>query len=309
MKSVYQENNNLVNLFLNYLEKEKCYSKHTVANYRFTLEQLIQFLQKKNLSIPQISSEEVGAFMAWLKTNHNLKRISQANRASALRSFFRFLRRRGIIDQDPTDQIGTISIEKKLPDFLTEAEIKLILEELEKEREKSANFLTTRNLALFGLLYASGLRVGEITQLELNGIDLSQRLVRVKGKGEKERVVPFSPKVQGYLEEYLIFREKFGPSLKLFLNNRGEPLGTRGVRKILDKLLKRMGFTHKKVSPHTFRHSFATHFLEGGADLRTVQEALGHSSLSTTQIYTHIDWKRMKAVYDQAHPRAGRKEN
>lgn len=309
MKSVYRENSNLVNLFLDYLEKEKRYSQHTIDNYRFTLEALTQFLEKKNLSITQISSQEVGSFMAWLKTHHNLKRVSQANRASALRSFFRFLRRRGIIDQNPTDQIGTISIEKKLPDFLTEEEIKSILEKLQKEWENSPKFLTARNRALFGLLYASGLRVGEITQLELDSIDLTQRLVRVKGKGGKERVVPFAPKVQEYLENYLLFRENFTSSSKLFLNNRGEALGTRGVRKILDTLLKRMGFTHKKVSPHTFRHSFATHFLMGGADLRTVQEALGHSSLSTTQIYTHIDWKKMKAVYDQTHPRAGRKEN
>lgn len=292
-------------MYCEYLREEKRYSSHTIENYLRTVEQFAHFLktQSGGKSLLQVGSSDIGSFFAYLKAQRKLKRISQVNRLSALRAFYRFLRRRGLIAANPCDGIGTIKVEKRLPSFLTISEMERILIHLEEKAQNNPDFISLRNVALFELLYASGLRIGEVTQLTENNFDWTSRMVKVRGKGGKERIVPFNERAKKSLLQYLAMREQTFPGRKekLFLNQRGTPLTPRGVRKILETIVRELGM-EKKISPHTFRHSFATHLLAGQAELRIVQEALGHSSLSTTQIYTHLDWERMKAVYDRTHP-------
>ncbi|MEN3185556.1 MAG: site-specific tyrosine recombinase/integron integrase [Atribacterota bacterium] len=298
-------NQELLNIYRDYLREERRYSPHTVENYLRVLTQFAQFLAKneESKSLLQASAQDIGGFFVFLKTQRGLKRISQVNRLSALRTFYRFLRRRGLVAVNPCDGVSTVKVEKKLPLFLTISEVEKILRYLEEKAQHSADFASLRNAALFELLYASGLRVGELIQLTRYNFDFSSRMVRVKGKGGKERFVPFNESAQKSLLRYLEvrFQDFPGGPEQIFLNQRGGPLTSRGVRKILKDIVCALRI-EKKVAPHTFRHSFATHLLAGQAELRIVQEALGHSSLSTTQIYTHLDWERMKAVYDNTHP-------
>ena len=305
MNSLGNEKN--IQIFLDYLQKERRYSPYTVDNYKRTLHQFYQFLEERNLTITQAKTQDIADFLAYLKTHHHLKRISQANRISALRTFYRFLRRRGMIDCDPADGLGKLNKEKKLPNFLTVGEMDFLLNYLKRKAQERSAFISLRNWAFFELLYSSGLRVGEMTQLKVKDLDLASKMVRVKGKGGKERIVPFNESTGEALREYLNCRP-FSRE-EVFLNSRGTPLTSRGARKILETIVKEAGLGGKRISPHVFRHSFATHLLGGGAELRMVQEALGHSSLSTTQIYTHLNWDKMKRVYQNTHPHAKKVKN
>ncbi len=300
-------NEEIIQVFLDYLQKERKYSSHTIDNYGRTLRQFSQFLEGRNLTLIQAKTQDVADFLVYLKTQRQLKRVSQANRLSALRTFYRFLRRQGIVDHNPTDGLGKFNKEKSLPNFLTLKEMELFLHYLKKKAQEKADFSSLRNLAFFELLYSSGLRISEITSLKIKDLDLAGKMVKVKGKGGKERLVPFNESTQQALRAYLN-RHPFSCE-EVFLNQRGTPLTPRGARKILDTAIKEAGLGGKKVSPHVFRHSFATHFLGGGAELRMVQEAMGHSSLSTTQIYTHLNWDEMKRVYQNSHPHAKKVKN
>lgn len=303
--SLLEPNQEVLKIYRDYLQEEKRYSPHTVENYLRVLEQFAQFLttKEKEKNLLQASSQDVSGFFVFLKAQRGLRRISQVNRLSALRTFYRFLRRRGFIAVNPCDGVNTVKIEKKLPLFLTISEMARILRYLEEKAQDGADFASLRNAALFELLYASGLRVGEVVQLTPRNFDFASRMVKVKGKGGKERIVPFNENARERLLRYLEVRSRNFPNGpdQIFLNQRGRPLTSRGVRKILEGIVRALQI-EKKISPHVFRHSFATHLLAGQAELRIVQEALGHSSLSTTQIYTHLDWERMKAVYDHTHP-------
>ncbi len=300
-------NEEIIQVFLDYLQKERKYSSHTIDNYGRTLRQFSQFLEGRNLTLIQAKTQDVADFLVYLKTHRQLKRVSQANRLSALRTFYRFLRRQDIVDHNPTDGLGKFNKEKSLPNFLTLKEVELFLHHLKKKAQEKADFPSLRNLAFFELLYSSGLRISEITSLKIKDLDLTGKMVKVKGKGGKERLVPFNESTQRALRAYLN-RHPFSCE-EVFLNQKGTPLTPRGARKILDTAIKEAGLGGKKVSPHVFRHSFATHFLGGGAELRMVQEALGHSSLSTTQIYTHLNWDEMKRVYQNSHPHAKKVKN
>ncbi|MGQ9622640.1 MAG: site-specific tyrosine recombinase/integron integrase [Candidatus Caldatribacteriaceae bacterium] len=297
--------------YWNYLEKERRSSPHTVENYFRVIVQFIEFLrtEKQRKSFLAVAPQDVRDFFVYLKVHRQLKRISQAHRASALRSFYRFLRRRGFVTLSPCDAVGRLRIEKKLPQFLTSQEVSRILEALkEKVTENSKDFKALRNWALLETLYASGMRVSEIASLKVEDIDFSKMMIRVRGKGGKERLVPFNEASKKALLSYLKVRSTaFPESPFLFLNHRGNPLTPRGIRKIVDNSALLAGIEGKKVFPHIFRHSFATHFLSGGGELRVIQEALGHSSLSTTQMYTHLDWDKMRKVYDNTHPHAVKK--
>lgn len=288
-----------------YLREEKRYSPHTIENYLRTIDQFLQFLKVGNegKDLLKVSSQDIGSFFVYLKAKRGLKRVSQVNKLSALRNFYRFLRRRGFLSTNPCDGVSAVKVEKKLPLFLTIDEMEKIFRFLAEKGYRNPDFKNLRNLALFELLYSSGLRVGELTQLTIQSLDLSNRMVKVRGKGGKERIVPFNESTKKSLLDYLDMRAKtFGNgNSRVFLNCQGKTLTSRGVRKILNTIIQEVQIA-KKVSPHVFRHSFATHFLAGQAELRIVQEALGHSSLSTTQIYTHLDWERMKTVYERAHP-------
>ncbi len=313
LKFVFTEQDKkAINAYFDHLQGEKRYSPYTIQGYRYTLERFAQFLSQGHApkSLLEVSTQDVSRFIVYLKTHHGLKRVSQMNRLSALRAFYRFLRRRGFIPHNPCDGIGTVKRERQLPLFLTITEMEAFLQHLDKQTQEHSSFTSLRNLALCELLYASGLRVGELTQLSLRNIDFSHRIIRIVGKGRKERLVPFNEKAKQSLLHYLRERDKtFGNTDTeiVFLNQQGKPLTPRGVRKILERVVSQFA-PGKKLYPHVFRHSFATHLLSGKADLRVVQEALGHSHLSTTQIYTHLDWERMRAVYDQTHPHAGKGE-
>lgn len=250
----------------------------------------------------------MGDFLVYLKTHRQLKRISQSHRISVLRNFFRFLRRRGFLGENPCDGIGQFRVEKRLPQFLTQEEMERVLDALkERSAKNSWDFLALRDWALCELLYASGMRVGEIVKIRPEDVDFTRGVIRVRGKGDKERFVPFNEAAQAALRMYLeVLRTKFPWVSFVFVNRFGQPLTPRGVRVILDRAAGISGLQEKKLFPHVFRHSFATHFLSGGGELRVIQEALGHASLSTTQIYTHLDWDKMKRVYESAHPHAKR---
>ncbi len=300
-----EQDQEVLKIYREYLQEEKRYSPHTIENYLRTLQQFSQFLSTRDdaRSLLQVSPQDIGGFFVYLKAQRRLKRISQVNRLSALRTFYRFLRRRGLISTNPCDGVSTVKIEKKLPLFLTIHEVGRILKHLEEKAQENPNFASLRNLALFELLYSSGLRVSEVTQLTPKNFDFASRMVKVRGKGGKERIVPFNESTKKSLLRYLEIRtQRFQKSGdQVFLNQQGRPLTPRGIRKILEDIIRELQM-EKRVSPHVFRHSFATHLLAGQAELRIVQEALGHSSLSTTQIYTHLDWERMKAVYNRTHP-------
>ena len=302
-------NNELINEFHEYLEFERHYSEHTIENYLRVVNQFNSYLMKTNKrSLVEVGTSDVAGFMAFLKTVSHLMRVSQLNRLSALKTFYRYLRKRGKIQKNPCDGIGGLREEKSLPTFFSQQEINRFLTYLEDRFQKKPNFLQARNRALFEILYSSGLRVGEVVRLKTIDLNFRQKIVKVRGKGGKERIVPFNDKALQAVEDYLAFRRPKGPVKELFLNYLQQPLTTRGVRVILNKILAEIGMV-KKASPHTFRHSFASHFLSGGAEMRIVQEALGHSSLSTTQIYTHLNWDNMKKVYENTHPRSHKKED
>lgn len=302
-------NNQLMNEFGEYLEFERQYSSHTIENYLRVIRQFSNFLTITNQkSLIEVEPSDIAGFMASLKTVFHLMRVSQLNRLSALKTFYRYLRKKGKIQKNPCDSIGGLREEKSLPTFFSQTEINRFLDYLENRFRKEPNFLHARDRALFEILYSSGLRVGEVVGLRTIDLNFHQRILKVRGKGGKERIVPFNEKALQAVRDYLVFRQPNGPVQELFLNYLQQPLTTRGVRVILNKICVEFGMV-KKASPHTFRHSFASHFLSGGAEMRIVQEALGHSSLSTTQIYTHLNWDNMKKVYEKTHPRSHKKED
>lgn len=283
--------------FLLYLRGEKNASEHTVKNYAVDLGEFMMLINGKE--IEEIGYLEIRQFLAHLRDQGYLK-SSILRKLACLRSFFKFLVRENILRTNPSAGIATPKREKRLPVFLEVQEMEKLLEAASGE-----TLAEKRDRALLETLYSSGLRVSELVGLNLEDADLLGGVVRVRGKGKKERMVPLGRKAQEALERYLEKRNEriSKPYPALFLNKNGSRLTDRSVRRVLLKYVRRAGL-QKEVSPHTLRHSFATHLLDRGADLRSVQELLGHESLSTTQIYTHVTTKRLKEVYEQVHPRA-----
>jgi integrase/recombinase XerC len=284
----------LLAAFLRYLEVEKHASPHTLKSYRSDLE---DFQRSAGISEPDavqgVDARAVRAFLAELHTR-GLDPVSVARKLAALRSWFRFLRRRGVVDQNPAQQVRTPRLPRKLVSFLPIDETVALMD----ARHPRA---TARDTAMLELLYASGLRVSELVGLDLRDVDLADMTVRVLGKGRKERIVPFGGAAGRALREYLAAR---GPAAgAVFLNRRGGRLTVRSVHTIVRRQARTAGIV-KRVSPHTLRHTFATHLLDSGADLRMIQELLGHSRLSTTQRYTHVGSDQLMRIYDAAHPRA-----
>ena len=283
----------LLEKFFSYLEVEKNYSTHTVLNYRVDLEEFESF--SAGAAILSIDYLHLRNFLAHLK-ERNLKSRSLARKLSSLRSFFRFLHREGHIKENPSLLLLTPKINKSLPKFLSEEEMVQLIE--------APNFhkiAGKRDRAILETLYSTGLRVSELVGLNLNDVDLISNIVKARGKGKKERLVPIGEKAVQALRVYLEGRKV--NSQAIFLNKSGTRLSVRSIRNIINKCILSTS-VKMNVSPHVLRHSFATHLLNRGADLRCVQELLGHVNLSTTQIYTHVTTERLKNVYDQAHPRA-----
>jgi integrase/recombinase XerC len=285
-----------VGSFLEYLAVERGASPHTLRSYAADLTEFIRFLAEEKIGgLPHADTRVVRAYVARLH-QRRLSKATVARKLAAVRSCFRFLARRGAVEVNPARQVRSPRLGRRLPSFLPKDETTQLLD---AAPEPSA--AGTRDRALIELLYASGLRVAEGCGLDVDDLDEARRTVRVVGKGDKERVVPVGETALEALAAYLAMRgRRRGP---LFVNARGGRLTPRSAHRIVKRLARRAGLS-QRVTPHTLRHSFATHMLGEGADLRLIQELLGHSRLSTTQRYTHVSPEHLMRVYDAAHPRA-----
>lgn len=285
-------NDRLINDFKNYLELERNYSNNTSLSYVKDVALFSDFIKKDLLLVDK---KDIEKYIRSL--NKSSKTISHV--ISSLKSFYNYYMRMGNIKSNPTDEIDRPKIEKKIPEFLTLEEVSSLLNfEVNNEFE-------ARNKAILELLYSSGLRISELTSLELSNIDLDECLVRVMGKGSKERIVPLGDYAIDALKEYIYFYRPMlnkNNSSYVFLNNRGGVLSRQFIFKVIKEECIKKGI-RKNVSPHTLRHTFATHLLKNGADLRIIQELLGHENLSTTQIYTHLTNDKLKHDYEDYFPR------
>lgn len=285
-------NDRLINDFKNYLELERNYSNNTSLSYVKDVTLFSDFIKKDLLLVDK---RDIEKYIRSL--NKSSKTISHV--ISSLKSFYNYYMRMGNIKSNPTDEIDRPKIEKKIPEFLTLEEVSSLLNfEVNNEFE-------ARNKAILELLYSSGLRISELTGLELSNIDLDECLVRVMGKGSKERIVPLGDYAIDALKEYIYFYRPMlnkNNSSYVFLNNRGGVLSRQFIFKVIKEECIKKGI-RKNVSPHTLRHTFATHLLKNGADLRIIQELLGHENLSTTQIYTHLTNDKLKHDYEDYFPR------
>ena len=302
----------LIELFVDALTAEKGYSAATSRAYRHDLEEFFSVLRDKGISggdtgrkgeLPDPAVVSGLAIRFYLGKLHDKnKKATIARKLSALRSFFRFLVKQGIIDQNPADAVATPKQEKRIPNYLPIDDIFRLLDSIETQ-----TLLKTRNRAMFETLYSCGIRVSELAGLDVGDVDPTSGIIRVIGKGNRERLVPIGAKALAAIRAYRKKLRIERPDVKaadgpLFLNNRGRRLTTRSIARILDKIARECGLTIP-ISPHGLRHTFATHMLDAGADLRVIQELLGHKSLSTTQKYTHVSIDRLLETYDKAHPR------
>ena len=282
--------------FMRYLEIEKNYSSHTILNYKLDLNDFRKFCGE--LDLEKIDYLLFRKYLAVLKEK-NLGNRTVGRHLSTLRSFFRFLTRDGYLKANPILSLSSPKTEKYLPQFLTEEEATKLIESAFGKTDKDE--LGLRDRAILEAFYSTGIRISELVSLNIDDIDFIGGVAKVLGKGKKERIVPIGDIAAGAIRKYLDKRKK--KIDVLFLNKNGTRITTRGVRYVMRKYINTIGM-REGVSPHTLRHSFATHLLNRGADLRTVQELLGHANLSTTQIYTHLTTEKLKNVYDKSHPRA-----
>jgi len=282
--------------FLNYLTIERNYSPHTLINYKIDLKEFGGFLDSQGgRDIKNIDYFILRKYLANL-AEKNLNKRSVSRKISTLKSFFKFMVREEAIKTNPAASLIYPRLEKNLPNFLTEEQIVIIL-----AMPQGTDLPALRDKAILEFLYSTGARVSELVSLHINDVDIISGIAKVMGKGRKERLLPLGEPAIISLKHYLDLRTDKNNSL--FINRRAGSLTDRGVRNIIERYLKKAAIS-LKVSPHTFRHSFATHLLNRGADLRSVQELLGHSNIATTQVYTHLTIDTLKKVYDKAHPRA-----
>jgi integrase/recombinase XerC len=328
------ENCAIIHEFLDYLKFEKHFSEHTAKCYHADLEQFCQYLSgsgshpsegwtdsdqhaggvatQTETKIEQLllalTTDSVRAFMAGLNEKQYSKSTT-ARKLATLRSFYKFLVKRGHLTANPVMAVRTPKQDKRLPKFLEYDQVKKLL-----ETPPTDNWLGARDRAIMETLYSTGVRVSELVALNIEDVDFLGEALHVRGKGKKERLTPIGSSALQAIQHYMEFRNRRAQgngnfdSRVLFVNKHGKRLSTRSVRRKMDKYLKIAGLD-PSISPHTLRHSFATHMLNNGADLRSVQELLGHQSLSTTQIYTHLTTKKLKEVYDNAHPRDEQDQN
>jgi len=286
-----------IDKFINYLKIERDVSGHTITNYKIDLKVFLLFLGEAG--IDSVDHLALRRFLAELRGKNYAKRTI-ARKLASLRSFFKFLYREGHIKSNPITAISSPKLDKKLPKFLDVGKVtKLIL----SPDVKTPSGL--RDRAILETLYSCGIRVSELVGLDMEDVDFISGVIKVLGKGRKERMVPIGDMAISSIRKYTEGRrdESAKGRRAVFLNSRGGRLTDRSVRRVVDKHIHACS-AGEKISPHSLRHSFATHLLDRGADLRSVQELLGHMNLSTTQIYTHVTMERLKNVYDKAHPRA-----
>src|SRR5215475_5551603 len=303
----------LLTQFLDHLRYERNVSVHTLRNYESDLQQFFDYLapeekDKKKRTEPAIGQIDHLTIREWLASLHSeqKKKASIARKLAALRTFFQFLVREGVLELNPAKLVATPRKEKKLPVHLSIEDAVRFIETPDTETD-----LGKRDRAILELLYATGVRVSELVSLDLRDIDFQNRLLRVFGKRRKERIVPFGEPAVKALKDYLAVRENFlmnAPATRrdaqpLILNYQGTRMTTRSVGRLVEKYIRMCAGIHD-ISPHALRHSFATHLLDSGADLRDIQALLGHARLSTTQVYTHVSMEKLIEVYDKAHPKA-----
>jgi integrase/recombinase XerD len=300
MKEKPSSSEEILRIFLDYLSVEKGLSPNTIHSYSLDLKKLFLFFHKEKISWLKATEGDLIKFIHY-HSRANLSPRSLARLISSTRSFYRFLLLDGLIVKSPATNISTPKLWMDLPKFLTEQEVEKLL-----AQPKEKNIRGQRDRAMLELLYATGLRVSELVSLKLKDLNLEQGYVLCQGKGGKERIVPFGHSALGALREYLQktrskLLKRDDPSL--FLSTRGGAFTRQGFWKMLKGYGRQAGL-EKKISPHVLRHSFATHLLERGADLRSVQIMLGHSQITTTQIYTHVSRKHLREVYNKYHPRS-----
>jgi integrase/recombinase XerC len=288
--------------FMEYVRLERNYSNHTVQEYEKDIKQFLSFLDIEGVSeLNEVEYIHARLYVTKLY-EEKLARTSISRKISSIRSYYKFLHKEYNIPDDAFQSLFHPKKEKKLPHFFYEEEIRQLF-----EGNRGTDSLSIRNIAILELLYATGIRVSELTAIELRHIDSGYGVVRVMGKGRKERYVPVGDYALAAIDDYLVnsrpkLMKKTTHSF-LFVNSRGEHLTTDGIRYILNQMLKKASI-NSTIYPHMLRHTFATHLLNNGADLRSVQELLGHSSLSSTQIYTHVTKEHLRKTYMNAHPRA-----
>jgi len=291
----------LIGQFLHRLAVEKGYSPNTLRAYATDLRLFREFLSGRGRALTEASVHDVRGFLATLQVR-GLARATAARRAAAVRSFYRFLSQQGLMQANPTRALRSPRREQRLPTFLTVSEVERLL-----AVPDTRTWSGRRDLAILETLYGAGLRVGELVGLDRTDVDMRTGMLRVRGKGKKERIAPAGRCALAAIGAYLA-DWRGGPSpadpRALFVSARaGSRLSARSVRRMLRRRVLEAGLD-PKISPHSLRHSFATHMLANGADLRSVQELLGHKNLSTTQLYTHLSHEHLRAAYQRAHPRA-----
>ncbi len=298
---------NLVDEFLTYLNVGNHYSNHTIESYGLDLRQFLQFIEAEKVNGPKdVDHLLLRKYLTTLKQAAFAK-SSIARKIACLRTFFKYLCKQGYLQDNPVKGVTSPRREKRLPEFMYPDEINALLTMPDQSKG-----LGIRDQAILEILYSSGLRLQEIVDIKLEDLDLSRGYLRVFGKGSKERLAPLGGVAQRVLQRYL---KEVRPGLakltpqpesqnNVFLNYRGTSLSGRSIQRMVLKYLKKLVLLKRKITPHTFRHTFATHLLENGADLRVVQELLGHVDISTTQIYTHVTKERIRSVYLKSHPRA-----
>ena len=286
--------------YLDYIKYEKKLSNETIKNYEYDLNKFIDYLKEKNISsFKSVKSKDIENY---LKEINNMNPRSISRNITSINNMFIFLLKEKKIENNPCEFIDRPKLSKKLPNTLSLEEVTNILDIPLKTK------FDYRNKAMLEILYGSGLRISELISLTLRDVDFENAIIRCMGKGSKERIVPINDYEMYFLKEYLDRRELFlinGNNDYLFLNNHGKQMTRQGFFKNLKKLLQEKGID-KNVTPHTLRHSFATHLLSGGADLRSIQMLLGHSDISTTKIYTHIAKEKIKNDYEEFHPRSNK---
>lgn len=292
----------LVEEFIHYLAVERGLADNTLDSYNRDLRQFLMFLEnEKAADLPKATRNMIMSYLLFLQKRGRAT-ATVSRHLAALKSFYHFLLREKYIEKDPTANLESPKLEKKLPRILTVNEVEMLL-----NQPRGAEHATLRDKAMLELLYATGIRVSELISLEVNHINLDMGYIRCFGKGSKERIVPVGSFARRCVNEYLqkgrvkLIKNKSEQSL--FVNQHGRRLTRQGFWKIIKKYARKAGIS-KEITPHTLRHSFATHLLENGADLRSVQEMLGHADITTTQIYTHLTKGRLREVYAKSHPRA-----
>ena len=289
-----------ISAFFIFLNDEKGFSDHTIKSYKNDINKFLNFLLERKIELKEVSKIEIRDFLAD-QYDLGLSKKTIARRLASIKSLFKFLFNSSFVTKNPTLFLSTPKISKKLPDFIDEKMINELMNQPDLGSEKGL-----RDKAVLELFYSTGMRLSELISLNISSVDDKNNLIRVTGKGSKERLIPFGKRAKFSIEKYLKKRalnwNSLNKEIPLFVNNKNERVPRRTIQRRISNYIKMIA-SGKRLGPHTLRHTFATHLMDRGADIRAVGDLLGHSSLSSTQVYTHVKPERMKQVYKQSHPR------